>query len=714
MRDSLKQTIVISGTLVVMILGALVYSFGSTPNSQGVRPYAALLALDEEVVDEECTPELCGAENEEETAPASCTQDTWSCESWGACSADGSQKRTCIVTADCPSVVTPKPGTTQSCTPPKPIVPKCTQDTWVCGEWNACSAEGTQARSCSKTFDCSGVDTPAPTNGRSCTPPVVTPVITPEVTPPVVVEEEVREAAEENVVTKEDTEKAQQEIVAQQEQAIVQEQRLQEVVQNTPAFRELAGNGGAVVVVADKNGNGLQDAVEDKLDEGTKQELQQQRIADEAQLAAKRKELLAQGKKADVVEKEIKRDRQVSNAKRKQKALKAVAKKAYNNAEPTNEELTAIELGVDPRDVSPAGDDYSPVEKVLYRRGKAGGNALTMSVTPGTQLSANGAAVLIGGPKGMRIELVATDAKNKKYVIARGVIGDNGKTVLVTEGDLTPGFYVFQVRRGDLGVDGAAIIDSGFMPKVDGAAIIDSGFTPRVDGAAIIDSGFMPQVDGAAIIDSGFTPRPERGAAAPQGGNRPQFGTSTLGGPNSSLLAQPEPAINPSSNVLVEVTGSETITDPKVKTIQTVSVESLKNIRVKRTADGKIRVTGTADLDTTVIGSFKSAVFTSAILADVQTGAFTVSSAGTLEDGDHEVIIYATRSEDGTQSRAVKVPFSIIEQETGDGKLVVGQDDSSSENSLPVVPIAIAMGLVAIVVVSVLLSRRKRKDGSSN
>ena len=47
--------------------------------------------------------------------PPVCTQDTWSCSDWSACSASGNQTRTCTMTFDCPNVVTPSPPTSQFC-----------------------------------------------------------------------------------------------------------------------------------------------------------------------------------------------------------------------------------------------------------------------------------------------------------------------------------------------------------------------------------------------------------------------------------------------------------------------------------------------------------------------------------------------------------------------------------------------------------------------
>lgn len=103
-----------------------------------------------------------------------CSSDTWSCGDWNACSVSGSQTRICNKTFDCSTANTPSPSTTQSCTPPQvyqPQQPSCTADTWVCGNWGVCAPNGVQTRTCSKTYDCSSVQTASPDTAQYCTPP---------------------------------------------------------------------------------------------------------------------------------------------------------------------------------------------------------------------------------------------------------------------------------------------------------------------------------------------------------------------------------------------------------------------------------------------------------------------------------------------------------------------------------------------------------------
>lgn len=107
-----------------------------------------------------------------------CTEDVWACGDWNICSADGKQTRTCTMTFDCPFVTTPKPFEQQSCTP------LCTQDVWTCGEWGACGATRVHTRTCTLTSHCANASNPRPAEQESCTPPSPPPTPTPAIVQP--------------------------------------------------------------------------------------------------------------------------------------------------------------------------------------------------------------------------------------------------------------------------------------------------------------------------------------------------------------------------------------------------------------------------------------------------------------------------------------------------------------------------------------------------
>ncbi len=116
------------------------------------------------------------------TILGTCKADEWHCENYGSCQVNGTQTRSCTKTFECDVVDTPSPATSQSCTYTAPV---CTADVWSCGSWGTCSNMGNQTRSCTKTFDCSATETPSPTTSQSCTSsPIQQPQIIPQPTQP--------------------------------------------------------------------------------------------------------------------------------------------------------------------------------------------------------------------------------------------------------------------------------------------------------------------------------------------------------------------------------------------------------------------------------------------------------------------------------------------------------------------------------------------------
>lgn len=113
-----------------------------------------------------------------------CSADTWDCTGWSQCSSSGTQTRICTLTYDCPTVNTPKPPESQSCTPPtppppppaqpqpqktEPKTPPCTKDTWRCSAWStSCDTYGREHRTCQLSFDCPNVETPPPPDSQPC------------------------------------------------------------------------------------------------------------------------------------------------------------------------------------------------------------------------------------------------------------------------------------------------------------------------------------------------------------------------------------------------------------------------------------------------------------------------------------------------------------------------------------------------------------------
>ena len=92
-----------------------------------------------------------------------CTQDIWECSDWSVCKL-GFQDRSCSLSYDCAGVDTPKPATRQSCSLPS----SCDGANWRCDDWQACSADGTQRRNCRHTDECPDQLSVKPDTARSC------------------------------------------------------------------------------------------------------------------------------------------------------------------------------------------------------------------------------------------------------------------------------------------------------------------------------------------------------------------------------------------------------------------------------------------------------------------------------------------------------------------------------------------------------------------
>ncbi len=149
-----------------------------------IKTRSCTLKYDCPNVDDQKPEDRLKCEEEKQEEVETCTEDEWRCGDWNECSVDGKQTRACKLMEDCSLVETPKPTESQSCTPPKEVIPAvpgsrqeekiseetCTEDEWRCGDWNECSLDGWQSRVCQLTDDCSSVETPQPATQQTCTP----------------------------------------------------------------------------------------------------------------------------------------------------------------------------------------------------------------------------------------------------------------------------------------------------------------------------------------------------------------------------------------------------------------------------------------------------------------------------------------------------------------------------------------------------------------
>ena len=70
---------------------------------------------------------------------------------------------------------------------------------------------------------------------------------------------------------------------------------------------------------------------------------------------------------------------------------------------------------------------------------------------------------------------------------------------------------------------------------------------------------------------------------------------------------------------------------------------------------------GKTDVGNKVIATWKSVVSTSSLIADTKAGYFGIKPPKPLEEGHHEVIVYAIREKDSVISEALKVNFEVEE-----------------------------------------------------
>lgn len=144
------------------------------------------------------------------------------------------------------------------------------------------------------------------------------------------------------------------------------------------------------------------------------------------------------------------------------------------------------------------------------------------------------------------------------------------------------------------------------------------------------------------------------------------------------------------------------LTAPIVKKIENVEVAPhIRDIKISRTTDGRVHVTGIADAASVVMGTFSSAIFNSALLADTESGAFELVSPQPLGLGDHEIAIYATRPTDDSQSAPLRIRFSIVE-----GVHAAAGAEPTPSNSLFI--LFAALGFVVIFTATFIVIKKQR------
>lgn len=716
MTSSLRLKFLLVAALAIMLgLGAVKY--------QASVLIAVMDPEDEEETDEECTSTSCGEEDESDAGdttepppppPPACTQDTWSCDGkFSACSDDGVQTQKCTLSFDCPTAKTPAP-TTKKCTPPPPPPPPppaCTEDKWSCdGKWSACSADGVQTQKCSLAVDCDAVKTPAPTT-KKCTPPPppppppppVTneqPVITPAVTNE---SEDEEEATEEVEIPEEEAKLREQEeqIRKQQEEAAraaleAAARERAEAEAQLAAFSKSAGvsssgsaesgstpaSGGryskpptadpnidsdrdGIIDAEDQypmnpdvNGNGVPDGTDMNLGKSYTV-VDQEDVQLRTEVAVVKKQLETEGKSKTEVEEVVQATFKKKRAEKKQANLKEVSLKKFHY-DIKDGKGDADKDGI--TDTVAVAFGIDPTDKTEPEKGFA--STAEMKI-----YSANATAI---------------KAKKVTMNVYNGnALSKAGATVLATcESGASYTLAAYDVKGKRTVTAKETCAENDKMAFVTDHSKLPQGkylFQIVKDRSPV---SFVPYL---AVL------------------------------PPVALAA----GDNASDPVIVDIVTDTQVPQPVVQSIEGLDVAGLKDIKVEAGEDGRIRVSGSSDISTMVVGTFKSAVFTSAMLADIDSGFFEVVSPRPLEDGDHEVVIYATRPEEAVQSQPVRLRFSIIPTakaatdeelvggETSDGEVRSSAESSTSSSSQTTLMLVVG-GAVVLVAAGVVVIRRKK------
>lgn len=422
---------------------------------------------------------------------------------------------------------------------------------------------------------------------------------------------------------------------------------------------------------ADKNGNGIPDSIDQAVGINPTQ-VDARDVALRAKFAVEKQNLIQNGMPPQEAGYIAQQELNAVRAGFKIAAIRTIAENKYgvtikNHSDDSNNDgvsdEVAIQLGLDPK-AKPLIKGLSIAEAKLYGATPEGfgKNKCTTNIYSGSKLSLNGGVVLAACPsQNTSYTLFAIDINGKETPLQTKMSSANNKIVFAIGKNLPAGRYIFQVRK-----DKKPISD---MPV----------------WSWPISTAFAAE-------------------EAPQG------------------------VVEKSDPVIVDIAQDSLIEKPLVQRVGNVDLGSTTNgangITITTSADGRVHIQGTADNTSTVVGTFSSAVFTSAMLADAASGSFEVTSSAPLEPGAHQAVIYATHPETGTQSEPVTVNFNIV----GVAKAATEESINANTNlkgslggaldqhgaaaapasSFPIVPVGIVVGIALLITVAGLMMRRKK------
>lgn len=531
--------------------------------------------------------------------------------------------------------------------------PSCTEDIWTCTDWKECTASGIQLRTCEITSECPTANTPSPNNEQTCTykPTSIQAKPQEKNVRPAPKEVAKREIPTENKITETESEK--NTVNLQQEEA-AHLAAVTEVINQTPVFQELLGTD----ITTDSEERTVLPFIGLLKQTVTQENAQQQE--DQKHIEALIQKLKKESADEVMIEKAVTHERKKINAQRTQNQLRRVSAETFkvairSNTQDSDNDGTSDEVavlfGIDPRKQRD-NEQFSEVEKILFGINETKNSPTTNQNIPTPDANR---PITMGVNNGSRLD------RKGFTVLASGPRGQEIELVAIN-------------RSGKERVLGSEVISENNKALFAVDDTMEPGYHVLQVRRAKRFGSIFKNLGKASILNAHVNPS-ETGMVA-----------------------------------VVEFIEETSITQPVIKNIQDVEISSVRDIKVNVDTTGKVKVTGSADIDALVIGTFQSAVFTSAILADVTTGLFEVNSAQALAVGEHEVTVYATNPRDGSQSKPVRVHFSIIETAQASGEMersVVATTEALEKNPTVLIIVSSFIGFGLVIVVGLLLHKKK-------
>lgn len=628
------------------------------------------------------------------TLPKSCTQDTWTCYDWGECS-EGLQVRRCILSADCPNITTPLPALRQSCKAAAEEV----------DDENEEDAE---------TFE--DDDTPLETENDESEEEAE--AFEDDDTP---LERENDESVEEAEVFEDDDTPLEINDKSEEDESSLNSMQLEDrAAQAVQEAEQLEAPRRAAEEVATEEKSPAEGAA--ATTEAARLAEEQSAILKEAQrLAEESARKRAEEERLKQEQEAVEREKEISVSIEETAAFREAIGDTAFRAPPPVLNLRRLE--------QEAGDELKDVENEVIRdeaqlilKVRGGLSSGTLSKKEAQQTVQKERLTL----KRKKIALIVKKVAKKKYNQdiadnkqdtnndgssdeAAVVLGVDPQEPAHETADFTP----VEKKIYRTGRRITTNIRTGDRLSLKGAtALVSCPANERIELYTIDASGKRQVLETKTCSSNGK-------AVFTIGKGKLQRGKYVFLAGRSNALSMRYPMMasvlstalgETSEPAVVDVVEATGIAEPVVESIEGVNVGSVRDIRVSAGEDGRITVSGSSDIDAMVIGTFESAVFTSAMLADIENGYFEITSGKRLDPGSHEVVIYANKPDENTQSPPVKVRFSIIPVAVAAPLQSKPENPtrSAAQEKFPIIPVAAGAGVLTLLIIAGKILTNKR------